>query len=101
MKKKVLGMLAIASVLFSKGFLYPTCMEVTNLDFENDIVTLETSEGFVYEMYGCEDYYVGDLASVVMFNNMTFNTITDDIIVSANYAGYWIDDDNKVTTFKN
>ena len=100
MKKKVLGMLAIASVLFSKGYLYPDIMEVTDVNYKTDIVTLETSTGFVYQFKGTEDYYVDDLVAVVMFNNGTPNSIKDDKIIAHRYGGYWIDQKNKVTAFK-
>ena len=73
----------VASII---GALYPETMVVTNLNTENDIVTMETSTGFIYEMDGVDDYMVGDLVSLIMDDNGTAD-IRDDRIVSAQYAG--------------
>lgn len=88
MTKKIIIAVVSAITLFKMGFLYPTTMQVINLDYKNDIVTVETATGFTYEFYGCEDYYINDLVSMVMFNNGTDN-ITDDIIISTRYSGFW------------
>ena len=73
--------LAAASLLF-----YPATMTVTNV--QNDVVTMETSTGHVYEMEGAEDWMPGDLAALVMSDNGTPEDITDDVIMSARYTGY-------------
>lgn len=73
---------------------YPATMVVVDIDEEEDLVTLEDSEGFVWEFYGVDDWFVGDLASVLMYDSYT-PEIEDDEIVKARYAGIfggrWID----------
>lgn len=88
--KNLLAALGIVSALATSGLIYPTAMTVTDLDYSADIVTMETSTGFVYEMYGCEDYAPGDIVALVMWSNGT-DVITDDIIITARYSGYWVE----------
>ena len=80
--------LALAIALAAAGFIYPTAMEITRID--GDDVYLVTATGFEYVMSGAEDYAVGDIVALVMFNNGTRN-ITDDQIVTARYSGYYFD----------
>lgn len=67
---------------------YPATMEVTNI--ENDVVTIQTSTGIVYQFTGAEDLAVGDLVSLIMDNKGTVE-IFDDEILQVRYAGYWIE----------
>lgn len=92
--KKVAGLISILTVLFAKGVFYPTIMIVTDIqeDAEKQILTLETATGFTYQMEAnYDDYYLGDLVSVVMYNNNT-KDITDDSIIWARYGGFWLED---------
>lgn len=87
--KKLLASLALAGSLVASGLIYPTTMVVDELDYQNDIVRLQTATGFVYEMEGTEDYIEGDMVSLIMFTNGT-KYIMDDIILDARYAGWSI-----------
>ena len=92
--KKVAGLISILTVLFAKEIFYPTIMIVTDIQEENEkqVLTLETATGFTYQMEAnYDDYYLGDLVSVVMYNNNTKN-ITDDSIIWARYGGFWLED---------
>ncbi len=84
--------LALATVgtaaLIATNSLYPAAMEITEIS--GDVVTMETATGYTYTMTGSEDYMEGDLVSLIMFDNGT-EVITDDIIVSARYSGYWFE----------
>ena len=84
---KTVMILAMTAAL---GNFYPRAMQVTALDYEQDIVTCEDAVGFIWEFYGTEDYEVHDMVSCIMYDNCTEN-ITDDWIVKAQYAGYWKD----------
>ena len=77
-------LLFMALYLALTGAIYPTAMTVTAVT--NEAVTMETKTGHVFEMGGSEDYEVGDLVAVIMFSNGT-ETVTDDVIVAARYAG--------------
>lgn len=71
--------------------IYARCMEVVNLDYENDIVTCVDAAGFAWEFYGCEDYCENDLVCALMCSNGTDDTILDDAILDVIYTGYWVD----------
>ncbi len=79
-------LLATIAAIIAAGLIYPTTMQVT--DVTNDLVTMETATGFVYQMKA-DDYEKGDLVSLVMFSNGTTD-ITDDIILAARYSGFYI-----------
>lgn len=67
--------------------LCPITARITDLDRQNDIVTIEMANGHIYQFYGCEDYCTGDYVSAIVWRNGTEGA-TDDVIVSAHYAGY-------------
>ena len=75
-------------VVFSiRNFYYAQEFIVTETDYENDIVTIETSTGFQYQFQGVEDWFVGDHCICLMFNSFT-KIITDDIIINTRYCGF-------------
>lgn len=62
---------------------------VIKTDYDADVVTVEDASGFIWQFYGCEDWIVGDVASLILWDrNNTTDTILDDEIISAKYAGY-------------
>lgn len=67
---------------------YPLTALVVNLDEENNIVECEDYAGNIWKFYGIEDWYNGDLVSMIMNDKGTAN-ITDDEIVMVRYGG-WI-----------
>ena len=79
------GMIAI--VYFSNSAEnYALTTKVVELDRENDIVVCEDFNGNLWEFYGCEDWQIDDVASLLMDDNGT-STIYDDEIVNARYNG--------------
>ena len=82
-------LLATIAAIIAAGLIYPATMQVTDIDYNNDVVTIETATGFTYEFYGAEDYTKGDLVSCIMFSNGTAD-ITDDMILSVRYSGFYI-----------
>lgn len=95
MKKTLATLATLAAIaLFATpahAATYPATMKVTAINPATDVVTMETATGHVYEMTGVEDYLVGDLVSLIMDDKGT-TEITDDEILSARYAGWWIED---------
>lgn len=69
---------------------YPTTMAVVDVDYENDEVTAMDFNGYLWSWEGCEDWYEGDVASMMMCDNGTDDYIFDDIIISTKYSG-WVD----------
>lgn len=91
MKKIVLLILtgiiiAIMTACGSKD--YPKTMIVTEVNEESDTVILIDNEGFEWEIYGVEDWEIGDIGSCIMNDNGT-EDITDDEIVDIRYGGYF------------
>lgn len=87
MKKILLG-LTLAAALAS-GAIYPDAMQVVKIDEQRDLVTLETSTGLLYEFYGVtEEWTVGDIAAVLMYNSGTPETALDDAILRAVNSGF-------------
>lgn len=70
--------------------IYSTTTMVTNVDYDTDIVTIQTFSGIEYQFEGCEDWYEGDICTVTMYDNGTPDTIYDDEILQTRYSG-WID----------
>lgn len=55
----------------------------------NDVVTVETSTGNLFAFYGAEDWFVGDIVSMIMDSCGT-QRVTDDIIIDAHYSAWKI-----------
>lgn len=68
---------------------YVRTMEVTQLNYAEDIVTCTDPAGYIWEFYGCEDYAEHDLISCIMDTNGTEETILDDAIIETSFTGYW------------
>lgn len=83
-------LLATIAAIIAAGLIYPATMQVTDIDYNNDVVTIETATGFVYQFTGTEDYSENDLVSCIMFSNGTTD-ITDDVILTVRYSGFYMD----------
>lgn len=69
-----------------KSSVYPLTTKVVMVDYSTDVVWCKDYNGNVWEFYGCEDWAIGDVASLLMNDNGTEN-ISDDEIMSARYQG--------------
>lgn len=90
MKKLLIIILAIAIIACTcscgKSTLYPETGKVVEIC--NDTVSVETSTGNLFEFYGSEDWFVGDIVSMIMDSCGT-TEITDDMIIAVKYSGVW------------
>ena len=77
-----------ASVACADAIFYGRAAIVVELDYINDIVTVEDKVGFTWDWEGCEDYMIGDQVVMVMMTAGDPDTILDDIIVDFSYSGY-------------
>lgn len=66
---------------------YPQAGIVIALDPDADTVSVATASDLVYEFYGCEDWMIGDMAAMIMNDSGTPDSVLDDKIISARYAG--------------
>ena len=99
MNKKLFLMVAMASTLLAgsgqkniqvepASKTYPNAGVIVGLDEENDLVTISTGSGLLYEFYGVEDLFLGDIVAVTMDDNGTPNSVLDDKIIDSKYAGW-------------
>lgn len=76
-----------AIALTASADVYPMTAKVVEVNYDEDIVTVETFTGFLFSFEGCEDWAEGDCASLIMDDNGT-EKILDDVIVMAQYSGW-------------
>lgn len=76
-----------AIALTASADVYPMTAKVVEVNYDEDIVTVETFTGFLFSFEGCEDWAEGDCASLIMDDNGT-EKILDDVIVMAQYGGW-------------
>lgn len=95
MFKLTIAALIAALNINSSAALYPETMIITEVNQDKNLVTAETATGFIYSFSGTEDYQVNDLISCIMNDNVTEDNITDDIIVSVQYSGFYTEEFRK------
>lgn len=67
--------------------LYALTTVVVNVDYDNDVVTVEDFNGFLWEFENCDDWFEGDCCSMVM-DDMGTEIIFDDEIISVRYNAW-------------
>lgn len=88
----VLETISMAYVLRNAHHEYADCGVVTEINDNEDYVTLQMQNGNEFTFYGAEDYMTGDLVAVIMNSNGTQN-VKDDEILSCKYVGYVTDEE--------
>ena len=68
--------------------MYPETAKVIMVDYDIDMIMVETFTGFRFPFKGCEDWQEGDCASLIMDDNGT-ELVYDDCIIMAQY-GAWV-----------
>ena len=68
--------------------VYAITTVVVELDHRNDTVTCQDFNGNLWAFYGVEDWMVGDVATLMMWNAET-DTIYDDEVVGVYYSGWF------------
>lgn len=81
----ILVLIALCGVATAE--IYPETAKVVEVDYDTDTVTVETFTGFLFAFEGCEDWMVGDCASLIMEDNGT-ELVYDDEIIMAQYGGW-------------
>ena len=67
--------------------VYPLTAVVSDFDRENDIVVCKDYAGNLWEFEGCEDWMLGDIASLLV-NDCGTISICDDVIEIVRYGGH-------------
>lgn len=81
-------LILILTALTASADVYPMTAKVVEVNYDEDLVTVETFTGFLFAFEGCEDWCEGDGASMVMDDNGTPDNITDDMILMVHYCGW-------------
>jgi len=74
-----------ALVLAGITSIYPNAGRIESVDEKTDTFRIVDDAGDIWEMYGIEDFQVGDYVGMIMDSNGTEETIYDDIILSVRY----------------
>ena len=91
MRKVILMVLALAMVtLTASAEIYPKTAKVIEVNYDEDLVTIETCTGITYTFEGCEDWVEGDGVSLIMEDNET-ESILDDCILMVEYTGWTLE----------
>lgn len=80
----IVSLYAKANQLNNHLYALTTC--VVTVDEITDTVTVEDNNGNLWDFFGCEDWAVGDICSMLMDDNGT-TEIYDDIIINTRYDG--------------
>jgi hypothetical protein len=67
--------------------IYPATMIVTNINYQEDYITLTDTNGNSWEWSGVEDWEINDIASCLLSDNSTAN-IYDDEFLTVQYSGF-------------
>lgn len=76
--------------LTASADIYPKTAKVVEVNYDEDLVTIETCTGITYTFEGCEDWTEGDGVSLIMEDNGT-ESILDDSILMAEYTGWTLE----------
>ena len=91
--KQLLTCLALIGVLVSAGIVYPQTMKVYAVDEDesgNRTVTLCSSRGLLYGVdIDSDDWEIGELAAVIMYDNMTPDNPLDDEVIAIRHTGFF------------
>lgn len=86
--KKLIALIFALSLLIcgtAAAELQPRLTIVRELDYTNDLVTVEDSVGFLWSFYGTEDWLVGDYCNLILEWNPTTHNIRTAEIIAAVY----------------
>lgn len=81
--------------------IYAKTTVVIEVNYEEDKVVCADFMKRTWSFEGCEDWMVGDIASLLLHNNGTKDSCFDDVVLDAKYDG-WIaeeDEEEKLNEF--
>lgn len=67
---------------------YAKSTVVIDVNYNDDLVTVQDFFGNTWQFFGCEDWAEGDICALIMDNNGTSDTIYDDVITNVTYCGW-------------
>ena len=87
--KKLIALILILILIHATACadLYPLTARVYLVDYDADLVFVETFNGDVFAFEGVEDWAEDDCCALIMEDNETAE-IADDVIISARYCAW-------------
>lgn len=71
--------------------VYPNTAIIKSVDYATDNFIVSTSTGIEYTLKGVEDWEVGDLASLLMYDIGADGDITNDLVIELRYTGFTVE----------
>lgn len=87
--KKLIALVVMIALMTSVACaeIYPLIAVVVELDTENDLILFEDDTHEIWAMEGIEDWFVDDIA-ILLMDDMETEDFHDDEILRAFYVGY-------------
>lgn len=84
--KMVLVLMVLLTMTAAKAETYPEVFVVHEINRETDIMTLIDFNGWMWDVYGVEDYEIGDVVGAIM-DDVGTEIIYDDEVQCIRYCG--------------
>ncbi len=84
--KKIIAIIIILVCFVSTATaenLYPRFGNVIDLEWDSDCVSADDGLGNIWEFWGCDHFFFGDLVIMIMSDNGTPDWIYDDRVINA------------------
>ena len=79
----IILLLAILPIGATAEKMYLRFGEVVDIEYDSDFVTVDDGLGNLWDFYGVDYFFYGDLAVMIMSDNDTPDWIYDDIVLNA------------------
>ena len=83
----ILTLILCAITIIGFTRFYPQTVIVSSVNSDDNYISCIDSTGNIWEFGPSEDYEVGDVVSIILFDNFS-EPIYDDIIVKSRYSGH-------------
>ena len=80
----------LKGTLLDRKHTYPRVAVVSAIDKDTDTVTVTDSVGYMWDFEGIEDWMIGDVVAMTMYDNCTEDIILDDEILKVHYTAFEI-----------
>ena len=82
-----LGMIFFSMPAKAESRFYPSAAIIIEIIEDEDLVTCIDAAGRIWQFYGIEDLDVGDIVAMILWDAGTPESVFDDEIIDATYAG--------------
>lgn len=82
-----LGMIFFSMPAKAESSFYPRAAIITEICYEEDLIICVDAAGVEWSFFGVEDFDIGDLVAMLLWDCGTPESIYDDEIIDVVYAG--------------